>query len=180
MPLGTVPNSIGIGLMVYHTARERDRELSTLRSVRLLLSHRWTFLLHLITARVQSTTGGYVFTGVCLFNFRGEGTPSSWQGGTNLRSRWGGTPYQVQVGRVPIPGPGWLYPIQVMGGGVIPYSWPGGVPNPWSRWGAPNARSMWGVPHPRSRQGGTTSSWRGTSHPDLWWGTPPPIQVCIF
>ena len=39
------------------------------------------------------TTGGYVFTGVCLFNFRG-GYPISGLGK-------GGTPSQVWVGGVP-------------------------------------------------------------------------------
>ena len=45
------------------------------------------------------TTGGYVFTGVCLFNFRGWGG-----GGTQSKSRKGGTPSQVWGGGVPWPG----------------------------------------------------------------------------
>ena len=51
----------------------------------------WSFvdvlLKVIITARVRSTTGGYVFTGVCLFG--GGGYPSLW---SQILSRGGGTP----------------------------------------------------------------------------------------
>ena len=56
----------------------------------------------MITARVQSTTGGYVFTGVCVCSTFGGGvTPSQVQvegthpadrGVPHPRSRWGGYP----------------------------------------------------------------------------------------
>ena len=66
------------------------------------------------------TTGGYVFTGVCLFNFRGgRGTPSQvW-----VR---GGTPSQVWVGGYPISGLG------------------RGVPHPRSRSGGVTTSQVWG------------------------------------
>ena len=42
-------------------------------------------------AYVVRTTGGYVFTGVCLFNFWGGGVPHhmSEEGVPHPRSRWG-------------------------------------------------------------------------------------------
>ena len=72
----------------------------------------------LVTSRVRSTTGGYVFTGVCLFNFRGGGTPSSWPGGRGVphpRSGLGG-----EGGLVPHPRSG------CGGGGLVPHPRSGG------------------------------------------------------
>ena len=68
------------------------------------------------------TTGGYVFTGVCLFTFRGGGYPISGlsRGGPHLSSRETGYP-------IPDPGP-WGYPIPGPGGYPIPG--PRGVPHP--------------------------------------------------
>ena len=92
----------------------------------------------IVTARVRSTTGDYVCTGVCLFNFNGGGwgyphpswlgvspsfsmgirlsflltggTPSSPDGGT-LSGMDGGTPNQDCM-EVPVPCPDWIgYPI---------------------------------------------------------------------
>ena len=41
-------------------------------------------------AYVVRTTGGYVFTGVCLFNFGGGGTPSQvWMGGYPIPGLYG-------------------------------------------------------------------------------------------
>ena len=52
------------------------------------------------------TTGGYIFTGVCLFNFwggRGYPIPGLGRRGVpHLRSWWGGTPSQVWPGGYPL------------------------------------------------------------------------------
>ena len=94
----------------------------------------------LITARVRSTTGGYVFTGVCLF--KGVGYPGLWS----------------QVPSQPlVPGPFW---------GATPISGPrsllegtpdlaGGHPRP--KWGTPwpglGYPPQWGLGCPPPRQG---------------------------
>ena len=139
-----------------------------------------------ITARVRSTREGTVFTGVCLFTFRG---PSSRQGGGEggrgvlpcPRSRWGDPIAGVQVeGGYPVPGPGGggvSHPVnggtlsQVQGGmpqGTPIQDWMGYPPGPDLGWGTPNPEldgvSPWsrpGMGYPQSRTG---------------WGTPPPIQ----
>ena len=94
-------------------------------------------------AYMVRTTGGYVFTGVCLFNFRGGGEPHprSGQGGTTFRvwtgggdiphprSRRGGYP-QSQLDGVP-PGQDWVgYPPSRPGMGYPPPSWLDEVPPP--------------------------------------------------
>ena len=81
----------------------------------------------IVTALVRSTSGGYVFTGVCLSNFRGgevaEGVPhprsgfggggvalSSWLGGTLLSGPGMGYPLSRSG-----PRSGWGYPRQLVG-----------------------------------------------------------------
>ena len=83
-----------------------------------------------------STGGGYP---IQPWTVEGGGTPSQVQGGTHLRSRWGG---------YPISGPGGVPHLRSRWGGY-PISGPGGVPHLRSRWGVPHPRSR-GVPHPRS------------------------------
>ena len=67
----------------------------------------------IFTARVRSTTGGYVFTGVYLFNFREGGYPipgldrgvphpADW-GGYLILLDWGGLPHPIPA---PPPQPG--------------------------------------------------------------------------
>ena len=78
-----------------------------------------------IPARIRRMTGGYVFTGVCLFNFRGGG-------GYPIQLTWG----------IPHPADG--------GTPFLPDMW---VQHPWPGWGKPHPRFRWGLPHRRSRQG---------------------------
>ena len=69
-----------------------------------------------ITARVRSTTGGYIFTGVFLSNFRGGGVyPIQLIGGR-------GTPFQVWTGDTPSSLWGQGIPSQVEMGGGTPSS----------------------------------------------------------
>ena len=110
----------------------------------------------IITARVRSTTGGYVFTGGCLFNFRGGGGelphPADWGGGF--------TPYPIQlIGRdgYPIPGPG----------RGVPHAPDWGNPNPGLD-GVPPVQT-WDEVTPQS----TKNRWSPPPHPDLGWGIPP-------
>ena len=147
----------------------------------------------LITARVR-TTGGYVFTGVCLFNFffgggypitgldRGLPNPRSGQGrypipgldggGGVLNPRsgwWGGTwvPSTMMMGYLPI-WPGCTPPSQVwMVGGSR-------VPPPPLLDGVPPSGQVWMVGGPRVPPP-TMTGW-GTSSPAKsgWWGVPPP------
>ena len=123
---------------------------------------------------VVRTTGGYVFTGVCVCSTFGGGTPSQvWTGG--------GTPFEVWTGRgYPIPGPGGEggTPSQVQLGGVPYLRFGQGVPHLRSGQGVPHPRSRQGVPHPRSGRGGTL----GTSPPvgrmgynPRTPGAPPPV-----
>ena len=118
--------------------------------------------------------GGYVFTGVCLFNFRGGYSipgldgggphPRSGWGVPHPRSGWGGTPFQVWSG---------VYPILP---GVPPHPRLDGVP-PIQYWmGYPPSNIGWGTPSP-------IQDWMGyppTPHPDLGQGVaqvpPPPIS----
>ena len=74
------------------------------------------------TARIRRMTGGYVFTGVCLFNFWGGVPPSPLTGGTPSFPM-GGTPFPgLDEGGTPCPNLGRGYP---------PPSGPGkGVPPP--------------------------------------------------
>ena len=104
--------------------------------------------IEIITARVRSTREGTVFTGVCLFTFRGGGVPhpadvgGGGGGVSHPRSRWG----------VPHPADG------------------GGVPRPWSR-GVPHPRSGWG-------RGTSSQVWMETPPPSRTrWDTPPPPPV---
>ena len=106
-----------------------------------------------------STTGGYVFTGVCLFNFWGAGypIPGLGRGVPHLRSGQGGTPYQV-----------WL-------GGTSSQVWPGGYPIPGLDWGYPGypllTRSGWGTLWP-GLDGIPPQTPPDPSPPDLGQGTP--------
>ena len=117
----------------------------------------------IVTARACSTAAGYVFTGVCLFNFRRGGTLSSWQGGGLPHPSWPGW-------GVPHPRSRWGYPIQLTGD--TPFQI-GGTPCSW--WGIPNPRSRLGVPHP---------SWGGLPLIQDWMGYPPTdqhsIAVCLL
>ena len=92
----------------------------------------------IFTARVRSTTGGYVFT---LFTIWGVGYPNQLTGG------------------------GGGYPIQLIGGGGVspPQVWTGGgYPSSW--WGvAPSQVWMGGVSHPAD--GGTPFPGGGIPHP---------------
>ena len=110
-----------------------------------------------ITARIRSMTGGYVFTGVCLFTFLGVGdTPSQvWMGGGPIPG--GGTPSQVWMRGYPIPG---------LDGGTHPRCWvphlrsgrghtpiqdlDRGVPrvSPCQDWGVPPSKTGWGTRPP--------------------------------
>ena len=75
-------------------------------------------MVKLVTARVRSTREGTVFTGVCLFTFRG--------GGTYLPDGGGGVPTQVWMvgGGVPsLARVGGYLPMAGVGGGT--YLWPG-------------------------------------------------------
>ena len=94
------------------------------------------------------TTGGYVFTGVCLFKFRVGGTPSqvlvggvphprSWRGGCTASQVWlggRGTQSQVWLEGYPIPGLAGGYPIPgyTLGPrmGYLPPTWDGIPPRP--------------------------------------------------
>ena len=110
----------------------------------------------IITARVRSMTGGYVFTGVCLLNFWGY--PIQLMGGGTLSQVWmgvpnpasGGTPSQVWTGGtpssqwgVPHPRSGWGGLIQLTGG-TSSQIWMRGTISSW--WGVPYLRSRWGYP----------------------------------
>ena len=73
----------------------------------------------MITARVRNTTGGYVFTGVCLFNFWGSRIPHPADRGVvpHPRSRLG-VPH-------PADGGGWV-PHPADGRGWVPHPADGG------------------------------------------------------
>ena len=106
---------------------------------------------NILTARVRSTTGGYVFTGVCLFNFRG-GVPHVRSGGEPPSQVWG----------VPHLRFGWGYPISGSGGGYpVQFLMVGGTPR---------ARSGWQGEYPGYSPNKTWVL------PDLGWGTPPPSR----
>ena len=127
------------------------------------------------------TTGGYVFTGVCLFNFReGVPHPRSRYGVPHLRSGGypisglGGTPSQVwlggtpsQVGGVPHLRSGG-YPIQVWLGGTLSQVWGRGVPHLRS---GRYPISGWGVPGVPPNQVWMMGGYPGYP-PHLRWGTP--------
>ena len=89
-------------------------------------------------AYMVRTTGGYVFTGVCLFNFRGGGG-----GGPHPRSGQGGTTFRVWTGGGGIP-----HPRSRRGRGGTPQSQLDGVP-PGQDWvGYPPSRPGMGYPPP--------------------------------
>ena len=130
----------------------------------------------------RSTTGGYVFTGVCLFNFwmDGGGVPHLADRGYSIPGLdGGGNPIQLTGGYLilldregyPIPGPDGGYPIPGLDGGVphpadrgVPIPGLGGYPISGLDRGYPILG--WGVPHPRSGLGGTSSQvWTGGTHP---------------
>ena len=100
------------------------------------------------------TAGGYVFTGVCLFNFWG-GYPISVLGRGYPISGLGrgGTPSQVQVGGYPIPGLGRggypEYPLDLgwgtppdLGWSNPPRNWDGVPPSPQTWDGVPPGPGM--------------------------------------
>ena len=104
-------------------------------------------------------TGCYVFTGVCLLNFRGGGVPCprSVGGGSTPCKVWvggGGTPSQVWVGGYPgqvwmvgggTPSQVWVgVPCPRSGGYPIPGLDGGGVPCPRSEGGTPARSGWWG------------------------------------
>ena len=89
----------------------------------------------IITARVRSTTGGYVFT---LFTIWGGGVPT-------LRSGWGG--YLLRSG--------WGVPICSGSGGTYLLGGGGGVPTLRSGWGVPTQVWMGGTYLGRGRGVGT-------------------------
>ena len=109
-------------------------------------SRQWCMTKHsLFTARVRSTTGGYVFTGLCLSNFRGGEYPIQLMGGPIPGLDWGGVPHLAdgvpypswRNGGYPILGSDMRYPIQLMGG--VPHlSW----------WGVPHVQDWMGYPPP--------------------------------
>ena len=84
---------------------------------------------HIFTARVRSTREGTVFTGVCLFTFRGEVPTFQMVGGYLLRFRWWGWGTYL----------GW-------GGGVPTYGWGGGGTYLWLGWGVPTYGQGGGIP----------------------------------
>ena len=89
--------------------------------------------IHIITAHVRSTTGGYVFTGVCLFNLKEVPYPAD--GGYPIPGLDGG-------GGVPHPRSGWGYPIPGLDRGYPILGLDGGTP------GYPLARTRWDTPWP--------------------------------
>ena len=92
-----------------------------------MISYRTNALLT-ITARIRRMTGGYVFTGVCLFNFQGGG---------------GRVPHTLDRGEYPIPGlDRGQYPPQLRGADE------GGGSHSRSRQGLPHPADGGGVPHP--------------------------------
>ena len=106
------------------------------------------------------TTGGYVFTGVCLFNFRGGyPVPSLGRGVPHLRSGRGG------------------YPLPGLARGVPPQSWDGVPPGPGM--GYPSPRPGMGYP-PRPGMGTPPGFEMGyPPRPEMVrWGIPPrPISI---
>ena len=105
------------------------------------------------TARVRSTTGGYVFTGVCLSNFQG-GYPIQLTGGvSHSRSGWGGVPHPAE-GCTPsyLTGGGGgegggVYPILGLDrGGTLSQVWTGWVPPQPGLYGVPPWPGLDGVP----------------------------------
>ena len=136
-----------MGSAIYINFSKSNQSLTFWASTkRLLFIYLFTHLFN--TACVRSTREGTVFTGVCLFTFRGEGGP-------HPRSRQGrGYPIQLTGGGgYPIPGPGRGYPIPSPGGGV---------PHPRSRWGYP-----WVKYYP-------IQSWMERYPIQSWMGYPPP------
>ena len=125
----------------------------------------------LITDRVRSTRGGYIFS-LSVSSHPGGGYP--------IRLTGGGTPSQVQPGGgtpSPVqPGGGVPHPRSSRGGGTPSQVQPGGYPIPGpARGGTPSQVQLGGVPHPRSSWRGTPSRWEGGS-PSRWGacpGTPP-------
>ena len=116
----------------------------------------------MITARIRRMTGGNIFS---LFTLAGGGVPhlrsrergypipGPGRGGVpNPRSRWGGSPSQVQVGGYPEYPPTW--------DGVPPQTWDGVPPQIWG-----------GVPPDLGL--GTPPTWDQVPPLDLGPGTPP-------
>ena len=135
----------------------------------------------LITARIRRMTGGYVFTGVCLFTFAGGyPIPGVDRGVPHSRSGWGVPHSRSGLGGYPIPGLDGRYPIPGLDGGGYPipdvdggYPFPGG--------GVPHSRSGWG--YPILLMGGTLSEvWTG-GYPipglDGGRGTPSQVQMGV-
>ena len=147
-------------------------EPSSGRSI-LIWPYRYIRRLVIFTARVRSTTGAYVFTGVCLLTWGDTPVPGSFlclwsqvlsrgvpqsqvlsqvigprsfQGGTCPRSL---VPCPFQG----YPSPGWGYPSTGWGGGVFPLTWMDGTIQPGQDWGIPLTRSGWGTPLARSEWG---------------------------
>ena len=81
----------------------------------------------IFTARVRSTTGGYVFTLYTICGGGEGGYPIQLMGGTPFPGLDGGYPIQL-MGGTPFPGLDGGYPIQLMGGVPLPSSRQVGVP----------------------------------------------------
>ena len=139
----------------------------------------------IVTARVRSTTGGYVFTAVCLFNIARGGEPllhpiilpttgaMSFPGELSLR--WGyPSPRQgVASSRSGVSSSRQGIPQSQAGGNPIPG---GGYPSP--RWGYPRMGQDWGTPPLRTGYTWTVYAVGGTVHL-LWFPTAGlPCPVC--
>ena len=156
----------------YHFIPLHRSSLPTLKQNQCYIHCRLLTRSSIFTARVRSSTGGYVFTGVCLFNFWGWGVPHPADGGYPSKvwmegypiQLMGGTPSQVWTG-IPHPRSGWGgYPIPGPDGGVTP-----GYPLPVrTRWGTPPSQDWVGYPPT------TTMTGWGTPHHHDWMVPPPP------
>ena len=110
----------------------------------------------IIPACIRRMTGGYVFTGVCLFIFRGRGPPSFLTGGVSH-------PSSPVGGRDTTILPDW------QGYHILP---DGRYPTD----GAPPIKTEWGLPpSPQTWKGGMPCPdlGRGYPCPDLGWEYPP-------
>ena len=119
----------------------------------------------MFTAHVCSTTGGYVFRGVCLLTSVGGGYPSQVrrEGGYPARSG-GGVPWPGQDGRIPKPGQERGYPGQVRMGRGTQASQDRGYPG--QGWGTPIQRwstNRTAMRYPLSRDRAPPSQGCGTS-----------------
>ena len=129
------------------------------------------YVKYMFTDRIRSTTGDYVFTGVCLL---------TWGGGHTLSPS-----HNISIPQYPDRGyprprsqtggdPSWVTPIGPGQDGVHPSSiWPGqdGVAPSGQGWGTPHlARSGWATPPPLScqvRMGSPPWPGRGTPSPRI-------------